>query len=241
MKDDIVVSFKYVSKIYKLFLSEKKRLTNLIMNKSNFKTKKAVSNVTFDIKRGESVAFFGKNGAGKSTILKLIAGVAYPTSGIVRVEGQIGALLELTAGFDSELTGRENIRYRGQLLGFSDTKIGKLETETIAFAELGDYIDQPVRTYSSGMKTRLGFALNVSVNPDILIIDEALSVGDRHFRDKCHDKLSQFVEEGKTFIFVTHSTATAKKFCNRGIVLKSGKVVFDGEIDDAILYYQNKY
>lgn len=241
MKNDIVVSFKYVSKSYKLFLSEKKGLTNLITSKSNYKIKKAVSNVTFDIKKGEAVAFFGKNGAGKSTVLKLIAGVAYPTSGIVRIEGQIGALLELTAGFDSELTGRENIRYRGQLLGLSNTKIAKLENETIAFAEIGDYIDQPVRTYSSGMKTRLGFALNVSANPDILIIDEALSVGDRYFREKCYSKLAEFVEEGKTFIFVTHSAATAKKFCNRGIVLKSGKVFFDGEIDDAILYYKNIY
>ena len=205
-----------------------------------YKTKKSLDNVSFEIKKGESVAFFGKNGAGKSTLLKIITGVTYPSDGIVRVNGRIGALLELTAGFDVELTGRENIYFRGDILGIKRAEMKQMEAEIVRFADLGDYIDQPVRTYSSGMRARLGFAINININPDILIVDEALSVGDREFREKCRNIISAKIEQGVTFLFVTHSILDAKKFCKRGIVMKNGHLVFDGAVKDAADFYINK-
>lgn len=238
MKDDIIIKFKFVNKKYKLFESEEDRLKALVFSKKNYNEKKAVNNISFDIRKGESVAFLGKNGAGKSTILKLITGVTHPTSGIIRIGGKVSALLELTAGFNGDLTGRENIYYRGELLGLKYNEISKLEEKIVSFAELGEYIDQPVRMYSSGMKARLGFALNVSIDPDILIVDEALSVGDNYFKEKCNKKIKELLNEGKTFLFVTHSAAAAKKFCKRGIVIRKGNLVYDGDIEKAIAFYK---
>ena len=195
--DKTVIQFDHVTKMYKLFKSDRQRFKSLFSKKAKYKEKIAVNDLSFSIKQGESVALFGKNGAGKSTILKMITGVAYPTSGEITVDGRVSALLELTAGFDPEFTGRENIYFRGQLMGLS----GKLEPEIIEFADLGDYIDQPTRTYSSGMKARLGFAINVSIEPEILIVDEALSVGDSEFKKKCIDKINHIVnEENVTFL-----------------------------------------
>ena len=170
----------------------------------------------------------------------MITGVTFPTEGKVMVDGRVSALLELTAGFDPEFTGRENIYFRGQLLGIDEEEIKQLEPDIIEFADLGDYIDQPVRTYSSGMKARLGFAINSNVEPEILIVDEALSVGDQTFRKKCTAKIHELVHDKEiTFLFVTHSISTARDFCDRGVVMKSGKMMFDGDIEDAIKYYQN--
>ena len=162
-KRDIVVKFDHVTKMYKLFKNDKKRLLHTFFKNIKYKEKKAVNDVSFEVERGEAVALFGKNGAGKSTILKMITGVAYPTSGTITVNGRVSALLELTSGFDPEFTGRENIYLKGQLLGLKDTEIRELEQEIIDFAELAEYIDQPVRTYSSGMKARLGFSINVNI------------------------------------------------------------------------------
>ena len=156
------------------------------------------------------------------------------------MNGRIGALLELTAGFDVELTGRENIYFRGDILGIKRNEMKQMEAEIIKFADLGDYIDQPVRTYSSGMRARLGFAINININPDVLIVDEALSVGDREFREKCRNIISAKIEQGVTFLFVTHSILDAKKFCKRGIVMKNGHLVFDGDVKDAADFYINK-
>ena len=193
----------------------------------------------FKVERGEAVALFGKNGAGKSTILKMITGVAFPTSGTITVNGRVSALLELTSGFDPEFTGRENIYLKGQLLGLKDTEIRELEQEIIDFAEIAEYIDQPVRTYSSGMKARLGFSINVNIRPEILIVDEALSVGDEEFKNKCIKKVNEIISKDEvTLLFVTHSTAMAKEFCSRGIVMESGKKTFDGDIDEAIVKYE---
>jgi teichoic acid transport system ATP-binding protein len=234
-----VIEFKNVTKRYKLFKNDKKRLMSVFIKKIKYKEKKAVDDVSFDIMKGEAVAFFGKNGAGKSTILKIITGVTYPTQGSVKVRGRVSALLELTSGFDPELTGRENIFLKGQLMGLRDKEIKALENVIIEFAELGDYIDQPVRTYSSGMKSRLGFAINANIKPEILIVDEALSVGDASFRKKCVKKVNEIMEaEGLTLLFVTHSTSDAKEFCNRGIVLKNGKLLHDSDIEDAIKKYK---
>jgi len=242
MKDEVVISFKNVSKIYKLYSSNKTRLLGIFIKKVPYKKKKAVDDVSFSIKRGESVALFGKNGAGKSTVLKMITGVTFPTSGDIKVEGRVSALLELTSGFDQEFSGRENIYLKGHILGLKDSEIKALESTIIEFSELEDYIDQPVRTYSSGMKSRLGFAINVNIRPEILIVDEALSVGDAAFKNKCKEKVNEIIQnDNVTLLFVTHQTAVAEEFCKRGIVMKNGKLVFDGDVADASAKYDELY
>jgi teichoic acid transport system ATP-binding protein len=164
----------------------------------------------------------------------MITGVTYPTTGDIAVEGRVSALLELTAGFDSQLTGRENVYLRARLLGLRDEQTAALEPEIVDFAELDEYIDQPVRTYSSGMKARLGFAINVSIEPEIFIVDEALSVGDAAFKEKCVKKVNEIIErDNVTLIFVTHATGVAMEFCRRGIVLQKGRMIFDGPIEEA--------
>mgnify|MGYP004533563745 FL=1 len=234
-----VIEFKNVTKRYKLYKNDKQRLLGIFFKKVKYKDKKAVDNVSFKIKKGEAVALFGKNGAGKSTILKMITEVAFPTSGKIIVNGRVSALLELTSGFDLEFTGRENIYLKGQILGLTNKEIKGLEKQIDDFADLEEYIDQPVRTYSSGMKARLGFSINVNIDPDILIVDEALSVGDEEFRNKCVEKVNEIVnQEDVTLLFVTHSTAVAKSFCKRGIVMNKGEKQFDGDIDEAIEKYE---
>ena len=238
-ENDIVIKFEHVTKKYKLFKNEKKRLLYTFCKRVKYQEKRAVNDVSFKIHRGESVALFGKNGAGKSTILKMITGVSFPTEGKIEVKGRVSALLELTSGFDPEFTGRENIYLKGQLLGLKDTEIKELEQEIIDFAELDEYIDQPVRTYSSGMKARLGFSINVNIRPEILIVDEALSVGDEEFKNKCINKVNEIVnQENVTLLFVTHSTAMAKEFCKRGIFMKKGRVIYDGDINETIKEYE---
>ena len=242
MKDEVVISFDKVSKIYKLYSSNKARLLGVFIKKVPYKKKKAVNDVSFTINRGESVALFGKNGAGKSTILKMITGVTFPTSGDIKVEGRVSALLELTSGFDQEFSGRENIYLKGHILGLKDSEIKALESTIIEFSELEDYIDQPVRTYSSGMKSRLGFAINVNIKPEILIVDEALSVGDAAFKNKCKEKVNDIIKnDNVTLLFVTHQTAVAEEFCKRGIVMKDGKLVFDGDVAEASKKYDELY
>lgn len=239
MKEDNVIEFKNVSKIYKLFKSDKKRLLALFDKRIKYTEKKAVDDVSFKIKRGESVAIFGKNGAGKSTVLKMITGVAFPTKGKIKIKGRVSALLELTSGFDPEFTGRENIYLKGQILGLKDSEIKEVEKTIVDFAELEEYIDQPVRTYSSGMKARLGFSINVNIKPEILIVDEALSVGDEEFRNKCVKKINEIIsKDDVTLLFVTHSTSVASEFCKRGMVMKKGKIVFDGDIQESIKKYK---
>jgi len=242
MKDEVVISFDKVSKIYKLYSSNKARLLGVFIKRVPYKKKKAVNDVSFSIKRGESVALFGKNGAGKSTVLKMITGVTFPTSGNIKVEGRVSALLELTSGFDQEFSGRENIYLKGHILGLRDSEIKALESIIIEFSELEDYIDQPVRTYSSGMKSRLGFAINVNIKPEILIVDEALSVGDAAFKNKCKEKVNEIIQnDNVTLLFVTHQTAVAEEFCKRGIVMKDGKLVFDGDVAEASAKYDELY
>lgn len=237
---ETVIEFKKVSKIYKLYKNDKQRFKAIFFKKTPYKEKRAVDNVSFKIARGDSVALFGKNGAGKSTILKMITEVAFPTDGSIEVNGRVSALLELTSGFDPEFTGRENIYLKGQLLGLTTNEISELEKTIIDFAQLEEYIDQPVRTYSSGMKARLGFSINVNIKPEILIVDEALSVGDEEFRRKCIRKIDELIsQENVTLLYVTHATRTAKDFCKRGMVMKLGKLVFDGDIDEAIQIYND--
>ena len=237
-----VIEFKNVTKTYKLFKNDKMRLISTLFKIKNYKEKHAVNNVSFNIKKGESVAIFGRNGAGKSTILKMITEVCYPTDGEISVKGRVSALLELTSGFDPEFTGRENIYLKGQLLGLKNNEIKELEQEIIDFAEIEEYIDQPIRTYSSGMKARLGFSINVNIKPEILIVDEALSVGDENFRKKCSKKVNEIIKnEGVTLLFVTHSVGMAAEFCKRGMVMETGKIVFDGNILNFNINLNNIY
>ena len=172
-------------------------------------------------------------------MLKMITGVTFPTEGRVNVKGKVAALLELTAGFSLEMTGRENIYLKGYILGLKDEEISKIEEDIIEFAQLGDYIDQPVRTYSSGMKMRLGFAINVNIDPDIMVIDEALSVGDKSFKKKCKNKISEIIKSGKTVLYVSHSMEGVREMCPRAIYLKKGTVVFDGDVNDALALYNS--
>lgn len=235
---DIAIRFDHVTKEYKLYKNDKARFRGLFNKKIAYKTNRAVNDLSFTIKRGEAVSLIGRNGAGKSTILKIITGVTYPTSGTVDVNGKISALLELSAGFDAEFTGRENIYLKCELKGMSREEIAKMEPDIVEFADLGEYIDQPLRSYSSGMKARLGFAISVNVKPDILIVDEALSVGDKNFRKKCTNRVREIMsDESVTLLFVTHSLDAAKDFCKRGIVLDRGKMLFDGDIEEAVAFY----
>lgn len=236
--NDIAIELKHVTKIYKLYKDDRERLKSVFFKSVKARERRSIDDVSFTIRKGESVALFGRNGAGKSTLLKMINGVAYPTSGEVIVNGRVSALLELKAGFDPEFTGRDNIIFRGQLLGLDINTIRSMEPRIVEFAELGEYIDQPVRTYSSGMKARLGFAINANIDPEILIVDEALSVGDVSFRRKCNEQVNDLIYgKNVTFLFVTHSTKSAENFCRRGLVMDKGKLVFDGPIEEAAAFY----
>lgn len=233
------VRFEHVTKTYRLYKNDRARFLSLFSKGVNYQTVQASNDLTFDINKGEAVAFLGDNGAGKSTILKMITGVVSPTSGEVEVNGRVSALLELSAGFDMQLTGRENIEMRGYLWGLSSDEITALMPKVIEFAEIGTYIDQPMRAYSSGMKARLGFSFASSIDPEILVVDEALSVGDRTFSAKCLTRVKEIMADSHvTVVFVTHSLSMARQFCTRGIVLDAGCVMFDGPIADAIEKYE---
>lgn len=197
-----------------------------------------LKDIDFHIHAGESVGIVGINGAGKSTLLKLITGTTQPTSGTVQVGGRIAALLELGLGFHPDFTGRQNAIMAGQLLGLQASEVEALLPEIEAFAEIGDYIDQPVRVYSSGMQVRLAFSVATARRPDVLIVDEALAVGDVYFQQKCYQRIQSFVAQGTTLLFVTHSMGTVLEVCTRAIYLSQGRVVYDGTPKEAIDLYQ---
>ena len=234
------VVFDHVSKEYTLYRDNKEQFLALFHHSKNLRKHMALKDVSLTIQKGESVGIIGNNGAGKSTMLKMITGVAFPTSGEVTVNGRVAALLELTAGFSSEMTGRENIYLKGYLLGLTDEYIRSIEDKIIEFAELGDYIDQTVRTYSSGMKMRLGFAVNINTDPEILVVDEALSVGDARFKRKCKDAIGEIIKKGTTVLYVSHSPADVRKICTRAIYLVKGQVVFDGDVEEALTIYEQQ-
>ena len=206
--------------------------------KVSYQNFEALSNISFQVERGEMVGIIGKNGSGKSTLLKTIAGIYKPTSGRVQVNGTLAPLLELGAGFHHELTGRENILLNGLLLGFSKSEMKVREQGIIDFAELGDFIDVPVKQYSSGMYMRLAFSVATEVNPEILLVDEILAVGDISFQQKCLNRLQEFRESGKTILFVTHSPIHVQKYCNRAIVLGHGKMLYNGEPEKGVEIYE---
>ncbi len=200
----------------------------------------ALKGISFVIREGETVAIIGRNGSGKSTILKIIAGVYHPTAGNVRVSGQVGALIELGAGFHADLTGRENIILNGLLLGLSKQEIQSREPEILDFAGLGEFIDSPVKQYSSGMFMRLAFSVATEVNPDILLIDEILAVGDEEFQKKCSKRIEEFRGRGKTIIFVSHSLAAVRQLCQRALLIDSGMLLADGPADEVVAAYEQR-
>ncbi|MGN1299291.1 MAG: ABC transporter ATP-binding protein [Candidatus Scatovivens sp.] len=237
--EETVIKITNLVKEYKMFHRKKDRLIEAIFpSKNRHQVFKAMDNLNLEVKKGEVLGILGKNGAGKSTLLKMITGVVTPTSGTIEVKGKISSLLELGAAFNMDLTGIENIYQHGQVMGLTDEQIKLKEKEIIEFADIGDHIYQPVKTYSSGMFARLAFACAINVDPDILIVDEALSVGDIAFQLKCFKKFEQFKEKGKTILFVTHSVTDVLKNCTRAIIIDKGRKIFEGTTKDGVEKYK---
>lgn len=221
-----------LSKAYRLYDKPIHRLYDLIWpTKRRYREFWAVRNVYLDIPRGSTVGIIGENGAGKSSLLKLLTGITRPTTGFVRVQGRVASLLELGAGFHPEFSGRDNIRLNCSVLGMTDAEIDERFPRIVEFSELGDFIDRPVKTYSSGMYVRLGFSVAASVDPDILIIDEALSVGDEHFRGKCINRLNDFRDAGKTILFVSHDMGAVKSMCQWVVLMDKGEILEQGSAE----------
>jgi lipopolysaccharide transport system ATP-binding protein len=236
----VVISLKGVSKFYKLYQANKDRLKEALhpLGKKYHREYYAIRDLDLEVRRGEVLGIVGRNGCGKSTLLKLISKVLQPNEGVIRVSGKVTALLELGAGFNPEFTGRENIRFYSTILGLPIKEIEQLTPAIIEFAELDQFIDQPVKTYSSGMKSRLGFAVAVHVEPDILILDEVLSVGDAAFKRKCFAKMEEFFKAGKTVLFVSHDANSVNKLCSRAVLLHNGKILLDASPKDVTRYYE---
>jgi len=239
---ETVLSVANVSKRYEIYERPQDRLKQSIVprlqtallplsmrrSRPYYKEFWALRDVSFQLKRGEALGILGRNGAGKSTLLQIIAGTLTPTSGAVAVRGKVAALLELGSGFSPDFTGDENVRLNATLLGLDEKTVSRKFDEIAAFADIGDFIDQPVKTYSSGMMLRLAFAVQTAVEPDLLIVDEALSVGDASFQKKCFRRLEQLRERGTTILFVTHDTGTVVQFCSQALVLEGGKIFTSG-------------
>lgn len=234
-----VLSVQGLGKAYRRYASAGARVADLLLpwGAPRCSRRWVLRNVSFEVREGEAVGILGYNGAGKSTLLKLIAGVARPSEGRVEVRGEIAALLELGMGFHPEFSGRDNVRMAAHILGLQADEIERRMQEIEDFAEIGDYIDQPVRTYSSGMQVRLAFSVATCVRPSILIVDEALSVGDAYFQHKSFARIRQFREAGTTLLFVSHSAGAVKTLCDRAILLDAGGVVRDGEPSSVLDYY----
>ncbi len=235
----IMIRTENLSKDYKLYDSKKDRLREAIFpSKKKIKIHSALKDISFTIHKGESLGIIGVNGSGKSTLLKILTGVVTPTRGTVEVNGRISALLELGAGFNPEYTGLENIYLNGTMMNISREEMEKLVPDIVAFADIGEFIKQPVKNYSSGMFARLAFSVAISVKPDILIVDEALSVGDIFFQTKCYKKFDEFREEGMTILFVSHDLNSISKYCTRTILLNKGEMVAEGSPKDVVDLYK---
>ena len=230
MKKDVAIEVKNLSKVYKLYEKPMDRVKDSfgLAGDKVFKKHIALNDVNLTVKKGETVGIIGTNGSGKSTILKIITGVLTPTSGEVNVDGHISALLELGAGFNMEYNGIDNIYLNGMMIGFSEEEIEKKMDAILEFADIGDYVYQPVKTYSSGMFVRLAFAVAINIDPEILIVDEALSVGDVFFQAKCYHKFEEFKEQGKTILFVSHDLSSISKYCDRAVLLNQGVLIGEG-------------
>lgn len=232
------ITAENISKNYRLYAKPSDRLKEILFRRKYHQVFSALEDISFFVKKHETFGIIGDNGAGKSTLLKLLAGTIRPSEGHFDVQGQVAALLELGAGFHPEFTGRQNIYLNATLLGLKHEKIQRIEQDIIDFAELQDFIDRPVRTYSSGMYIRLAFSIATSVNPDILIIDEALSVGDQSFQKKCVDRMMKFRNADKTILFCSHSMYFVSELCNRVLWLHQGKVKELGFADNVVMAYE---
>lgn len=239
--EKIVIDIKNLNKDYKMFPRKIDRiLETLLISKNRHSLFSALTDINLQVKKGEVLGILGKNGAGKSTILKIITGVTIPTSGSLNVVGRVSSLLELGAAFNMELTGIENIYQHGQVMGLTKEEIESRVQDIITFADIGDHLYQPVKTYSSGMFARLAFACAINVDPDILIVDEVLSVGDIAFQLKCFKRFEEFKNKGKTIIFVSHNINDILTNCTRAIILENGTIAFDGSTKDAVNLYKKK-
>ena len=239
IEDGVVIKIRNLFKSFKLNSDKPRTLKEKLIRSKDNKVEKItiLKDINLDIKKGETVALIGTNGSGKSTLLKLMTKIIYPTKGNIETNGKLTSLLELGAGFHPDFTGRENIYFNAAIFGLTKQEIERRLDDIIEFAELGDFIDNPVRTYSSGMYMRLAFSIAINVDAEILLIDEILAVGDQHFQDKCFKKLTELKESDKTIVIVTHSLDQVKKLCNRAIWIKDGHVEMDGNPDDVIKKY----
>ena len=237
---EVAIRVDDVSKLYKLYDKPSDRLKESLglTRKKLYKEHYALHNVSFDVKRGETVGIIGTNGSRKSTILKIITGVLNPSGGHVEIDGRISALLELGAGFNMEYTGIENIYLNGTMIGFSREEIDAKMQDILDFADIGDFVHQPVKTYSSGMFVRLAFAVAINIDPEILIVDEALSVGDVFFQAKCYKKFEDFKKMGKTILFVSHDLGSISKYCDRVVLLNRGKKLAEGTPKEMVSMYK---
>ncbi|MCE5219847.1 MAG: ABC transporter ATP-binding protein [Clostridium sp.] len=224
MDNNLAIKCTNLYKKYTLYSGDFERLKGLFLPFYKPKEFVALSNINLEFKKGEIVGLIGLNGSGKSTLASIITGITYPTEGTVEVDGEVN-MLSANAGMENHLTGVENIDYKCLLLGFDRSQTEMIKEDIIKFADIGIHINQPLRTYSSGMRSRLGFAISVHMNPDILIIDEALAVGDNSFTDKCLDKMNEFKEKGKTILFVSHSVTQMNDFCDKVVWLNKGNIV----------------
>ena len=236
------IRVKNISKKYKIYNSEKNRLGQIInpFNKNTQKEFIALNNISFDVNEGEILGIIGSNGSGKSTLLKILAGVCFKTSGELFIKGKVASILELGTGFNNELTGIENIYLNASIMGIGKEEINKIKDDIINFADIGEFINYPIKTYSSGMYARLAFAVAIHVNPDILIVDEILSVGDIEFQNKCMDKFKEFKSLGKTIIYVSHGLDAVQNYCEKAIWLEKGEIkVIGSAIEVVEKYYKN--
>lgn len=237
---DVAIKVDNVSKVYKLYdkpisrLKESLSISKKIYHKNHY----ALDKISFEVKKGETVGIIGTNGSGKSTLLKIITGVLNPTEGTVFVDGRISALLELGAGFNPEYTGIENVYLNGTMMGYSKNEIENRINDIIDFADIGEFINQPVKTYSSGMFVRLAFAVAINIDPEILIVDEALSVGDIFFQSKCYSKFEEFKKNGKTILIVTHDLGSVVKYCDKAILLDKGKFLREDRPKEIVDLYK---
>ena len=232
-----MISVQQICKSFRLYRKPSDRLKEVILRKRYHHRHQALDHIDFTLSPGETLGILGQNGAGKSTLLKLLTGVLLPNSGTIDIEGRITGLLELGTGFDLNLTGIDNIMANGLLIGMTRDEILAAQHEIIAFSELGEYIHEPVRTYSSGMVMRLAFSIAIHANPRCFVVDEALSVGDGHFQQKCMRKIRAFRDSGGSIVFVSHDLNAVKMLCDRALVLDGGKVVFEGDSEHAVNHY----
>ena len=235
--DRIIVN--NVSKIFYVFMDKANSLKEkmLFWKRNKRETREVLKDVSLTIKNGEAVALIGVNGSGKSTLLKLMTKIIYPTKGEIIKNCKLTSLLELGAGFHPDFSGRENIYFNASIFGLTKKQIDARLEEIIEFSELRDFIDNPVRTYSSGMFMRLAFAVAINVDADILLVDEILSVGDQHFQEKCLNKMKELKAQGKTMVFVTHSLGSARELCDRAVWLNKGRIQLDGDVNEVIDEY----